>query len=160
MKLRAFSMDYQSIFNLYFYLILVGFLGLTLATVIYWKSKSVYDKYEKIRNSKYKKQIIMCYRVGFTAFTIMVFFTVLLPIARDKKSINNKTYNIDYSRLEYVENAGLYSPTRKAGVVVDGTIIEVDVLKGYKPMEKGDYVKVTWLENSKEAVVEKCDKEE
>ncbi|PHU39794.1 hypothetical protein CSX00_09265 [Pseudobutyrivibrio ruminis] len=78
-------MDYQSVFNLYFYLILVAFLGLILATVIYWKSKSVYDKYEKIRNSKYKKQIIMCYRVGFTAFTIMVFlqyYCQLLGIKR------------------------------------------------------------------------------
>ena len=154
-------MDYQSIFNLYFYLILVGFLGMLTVTIVLWKSKSDFDKYEKIRNSKYKKQIIMGYRLVFTAVTIIGLFTAVVPIGSDKKSINNKTYNVDYGEVVYIsKDRGPYGLTKLFRIETDGKILEVDVLKRDKGILKGDYVKVTWLENSKEAVVERCDKEE
>ena len=154
-------MDCQKIFNIYFYVNIFLFLVAVIATVVLWKSNSIYDKYEKIRNSKYKKQIIMAYRVGVALFTLIGFFTEILPVIRDKNSINNKTYNVDYGQVAYIsKDRGPYGLTKLFRIETDGKILEVDVLKRDKGILKGDYVKVTWLENSKEAVVEKCDKEE
>ncbi|PHU39785.1 hypothetical protein CSX00_09215 [Pseudobutyrivibrio ruminis] len=154
-------MDCQKIFNIYFYVNIFLFLVAVIATVVLWKSNSIYDKYEKIRNSKYKKQIIMAYRVGVALFTLIGFFTAILPVIRDKNSINNKTYTVDYGQVVYIsKDRGPYGLTKLFRIKTDGKILEVDVLKRDKGILKGDYVKVTWLENSKEAVVEKCDKEE
>ena len=154
-------MDCQKIFNIYFYVNIFLFLVAIIATVVLWKSNSIYDKYEKIRNSKYKKQIIMAYRVGVALFTLIGFFTAILPVIRDKNSINNKTYTVDYGQVVYIsKDRGPYGLTKLFRIKTDGKILEVDVLKRDKGILKGDYVKVTWLENSKEAVVEKCDKEE
>ncbi|PHU39798.1 hypothetical protein CSX00_09285 [Pseudobutyrivibrio ruminis] len=154
-------MDCQKIFNIYFYVNIFLFLVAVIATVVLWKSNSIYDKYEKIRNSRYRKQIIMAYRVGVALFTLIGFFTAILPVIRDKKSINNKTYNVDYGEVVYIsKDRGPYGLTKLFRIETDGKILEVDVLKRDKGILKGDYVKVTWLENSKEAVVEKCDKEE
>ena len=154
-------MDCQKIFNIYFYVNIFLFLVAIIATVVLWKSNSIYDKYEKIRNSKYKKQIIMAYRVGVALFTLIGFFTAILPVIRDKNSINNKTYTVDYGQVVYIsKDRGPYGLTKLFRIKTDGKILEVDVLKRDKKILKGDYVKVTWLENSKEAVVEKCDKEE
>lgn len=154
-------MDCQKIFNIYFYVNIFLFLVAVIATVVLWKSNSIYDKYEKIRNSKYKKQIIMAYRVGVALFTLIGFFTAILPVIRDKNSINNKTYNVDYGQVVYIsKDRGPYGLTKLFRIETEGKILEVDVLKRDKGILKGDYVKVTWLENSKEAVVEKCDKEE
>ena len=154
-------MDCQKIFNIYFYVNIFLFLVAVIATVVLWKSNSIYDKYEKIRNSKYKKQIIMAYRVGVALFTLIGFFTEILPVIRDKNSINNKTYNVDYGQVAYIsKDRGPYGLTKLFRIETDAKILEVDVLKRDKGILKGDYVKVTWLENSKEAVVEKCDKEE
>ena len=154
-------MDCQKIFNIYFYVNIFLFLVAVIATVVLWKSNSIYDKNEKIRNSKYKKQIIMAYRVGVALFTLIGFFTAILPVIRDKNSINNKTYTVDYGQVVYIsKDRGPYGLTKLFRIETDGKILEVDVLKRDKGIIKGDYVKVTWLENSKEAVVEKCDIEE
>ncbi|NEX02470.1 hypothetical protein SAMN04487829_2458 [Pseudobutyrivibrio sp. NOR37] len=154
-------MDYQSIFNFYFYFNIVGFFGMLIATIVMWISKSGYDKYEKIRNSKYKKQIIMGYRLVFTAVTLMGLFTAVVPLGSDKKSINNKTYNVDYGEVVYIsEDKGPFGLKKLFRIEIDGETLEVDVIKRDKGILEGDDVKVTWLEHSKSAVVEKCDKEE
>ena len=154
-------MDCQKIFNIYFYVNIFLFLVAVIATVVLWKSNSIYDKYEKIRNSKYKKQIIMGYRLVFTAVTLMGLFTAVVPLGSDKKSINNKTYNVDYGQVVYIsKDRGPYGLTKLFRIETEGKILEVDVIKRDKGILEGDDVKVTWLEHSKSAVVEKCDKEE
>ncbi len=154
-------MDYQKVFNTYFYLCILGFICILFLTIILCASKAEFDRYEKIRNSKYKDQIIIGYRVGFIVFTIVAFVLLIMPNLRDKKSINEETYNVSYgSIVNNVTSGAPFGLTKYIDVETEETVLELNALKSYKGISKGDYVKVTWLEHSKCAVVEKCDKEE
>ena len=153
-------MDYQKVFNMYFYLYFFGFVCAILINVVVWKSKSLFNEYEKIQKSKYNKQIEFAYKFGITLVTIVVFFLLIFPMFLDKKSINSNSYKTSYGTVVSIpEKNARYDYFKDIDILVDGKIMDISVVRSDKGLSNGDYVKVTWLEHSKSAVVEKCDKE-
>ena len=79
----------------------------------------------------------------------------------DKKSINSNSYKTSYGTVVSIpEKNARYDYFKDIDILVDGKIMDISVVRSDKGLSNGDYVKVTWLEHSKSAIVEKCDKEE
>ena len=80
----------------------------------------------------------------------------MIPITKDKSYIDNKNYEVCYGEtLQEVVDGGLFGLSKSIIINVDGTECEFNLLKYDKNIKQGDKVKVTYLTNSKYAVIEK-----
>ncbi len=148
-------MYYQEIFYRKFYemiiLLIVGIFGV----VFFWVNKSYWNQFEFLKNNRIA-------RIGYKIFLVVLVssFAIMdvMPLIKDKMFIDSNNYVVCSGiASQKVVDGGLLGLSKSIMVVVDGVNYEFGVVGKYDDIKKGDSVKVTYLPNSKYAVIERCE---
>ena len=145
-------MNYQYYFvQMFIFEIILGVL-LLLSVLFIWFNNSYLDQVQFFKNNTKAKVI---FRIIFTFFLMDFFFTFTMPFIKDKKIIDTNTYyEINGIATYGIVNGGAMGLSKSIIVQVDDKEYEFSVAWADSNIEKGSKVKVTYLPNSKYAVVE------
>ena len=146
-------MIYQEIFNKRFWIIILMLIISIVSAFFFLFNKEYWENYEITKNSRVARILFKAF-----LFVIVAGFVWLegIPITKDKSYIDNKNYEVCYGEtLQEVVDGGLFGLSKSIIINVDGTECEFNLLKYDKNIKQGDKVKVTYLTNSKYAVIEK-----
>ena len=84
-------MNYQLYFNQKLISFVILFVIGIIAVIFFWMDNAYFDKSSFYENNKYAKIIT---RLSLTALVIVFFFIGVLPIIKDKKTIDSDNYCI------------------------------------------------------------------
>ena len=113
-----------------------------------WFSKDFYNDFDN------KKLILGC-RVGITIFGIIAFFLLVVPFAKDKKAIETDDYCELYGIISHdVKKSGRGGAFKLITIGSEGKEYEFRISYIEEGLSLNDEVKVTYLENSRYAVIE------
>ena len=87
---------------------------------------------------------------------IGIFYSIIIPIIKDEIHLKNISY-LEINGIVYhkVMSGGLFDLSKTIIVTVDDENLRYQVLYSDKNIEKGDFVKVSYLPNSKYSIIEK-----
>ena len=145
-------MDYQYLFNQKFIILIVILIIDCLALLFFWVNNSYMDESDYLRNHPFVKYII---RVCLSLLMLTYFSLSALPIIKDKRIIDNQHYCVAEGQvLHDVDEGGMFGLSRSINISIDGSPYEFSVAFIDNDVKVGDEVKVTYLPNSKYAVIE------
>ena len=146
-------MDYQSVFNQKFILLIVILIVGCLALLFFWINNSYMDDSEYLKNHPAAKYLI---RVLLSLLMVAYFGAIALPIIKDKEIIEKQQYVVEEGQvLHDVDNGGMFGLQKSIKISIDGNYCRFSVAFIADDVKEGDKVKVTYLPNSKYAVIEK-----
>lgn len=147
-------MNYQEIFNKKYEIKMI-LLAISSITILFFMvNKSYYDQFEYIKDNVVKRIVLKILLFIFWASSIK---SVIYPIMSDKKIIDSNTYLVMDNCCVYQEiiGTGLMGLSKIIIVESNGKQYVLKVAQADGGIEKGDKVKVTYLPNSRYAVIEK-----
>lgn len=151
-------MDYSSIFDKYLIVSYASYLFVIVWVIFLLKSDVPFDSNEKIRNSINYNSIKFSIRIAVLIFIIYYSFYSFSPIVKDTSDCLKEKYAVTQGIVyQKVINEGMYGLFKSVKVIVDGEIISYRVLWAEDNIYEGEQIKVTFLSNTKWAVVEKVD---
>ena len=145
---------YHSIFIKQFIFITVLMIVgvILLATTLF--NERYWEKFKKVNDDKLAKCLN---KAAVIVFYIMFVIYVYFPIVLDKQIIDDNNYSVlDCAIVKQdIVEGGAFGLLKSIIVEQDGIEYELSVLKVEGNIKKDDIVKVTYLPNSKYAVIEK-----
>jgi len=143
-------------YQLYFNQKLISFVILLVIGIIvvifFWVDNAYFDKSSFYENNTYAK---ITTRLSLTVLVIIFFFIGVLPIIKDKKTIDsNNFYKLNGKIYHGVNSGGRYGLSKTVTIESDGELYRFRVVYIEEGLSLNDEVKVTYLENSRYAVIE------
>ena len=141
-------------FNKFFIIAFLFFAMMVLCTIIVCFSDMLFQD-ERLKNSPHYNKIKLVFRIVIV--TVAIIMTILkgLPIYKDKKLMSQNSYECTHGVVsQEVLGGGVYGLFKTIIIDVDDNDVVYCVLYADKNIKKGDLVKVTYLPNSKYAIVE------
>ena len=147
-------MNYQEIFNKRFEILMILLVLSSVATIFFIVNKSYYNQSEYLKDNVVRRVII---KICLCIFWITAVKVVMYPIIIDKKIIDSQEYSVmdNCCVSQEIIGTGYRGLSKTIIVESNGEQYEFEVLKADEGIEKGDRVKVTYLPNSRYAIIEK-----
>lgn len=145
-------MDYQTFFYKKFYILIVILIIDLCAGAYFIFDKSDWKKYEFLKNNKVAA---IAYNLLPLVIIAIYAWKFAIPIIQDKPYIDSNDYCVMEGNVyQEVVGSGLFGLSKFIIIECNDNNYEFDVVWADSNIKKDDNVKVTYLPNSKYAVVE------
>ncbi|MCR5416645.1 MAG: hypothetical protein K6E79_07610 [Pseudobutyrivibrio sp.] len=149
-------MDYSAIFCKYLVISYLLYIVAVIWTIFLCISEVPFMMEERIRISENYNKIKISVRSIVVIVMIFITFYTIIPIIKDTPSCIEKNYvESNGSAYQEVVDGGALGLFKSIIVIHENEKIEYRVLWADKDIKKGNRVKVTYLTNTKWAIVEK-----